>query len=204
MKDPEWPRCCAPHDYPIGTKRICVDTDYFETFNRDNVDLVDVRETPIERDHPDRHCARPTAEYDLDVIVFATGFDAMTGSLLGIDIRGRDGLRLKDKWADGPRTYLGLATAGFPNLFIITGPGSPSVLTNMSSRSSSTSTGSPTALVLHARARPRGDRGDRAGAEDALGRPRQRGRRRDPLPAANSWYMGAISVRYPPRNTVST
>jgi len=114
----------------IGAKRLCVDTGYYATYNRPNVALVDVRDQPIEAITATGIRARGQ-DFDLDAIVFATGFDAMTGALLKIDIRGRGGLALADKWADGPRTYLGLAMAGFPNLFTITGPGSPSVLTNM-------------------------------------------------------------------------
>jgi cyclohexanone monooxygenase len=114
----------------IGCKRLCVDTGYYATFNRDNVELVDVSESPIEEITPLGLRTRDRA-FDLDCIVFATGFDAMTGTLLQIDIRGRDGLTLRDAWAEGPRTYLGLGVAGFPNMFTITGPGSPSVLTNM-------------------------------------------------------------------------
>src|SRR5216683_966591 len=120
----------SPRDYPVGTKRLCVDTDYYDTFNRDNVTLVDVRRAPIEAVTPHGLRTRD-AQYELDSLVFATGFDAMTGALLGIDIRGRAGTTLREKWAAGPRTYLGVATAGFPNLFTITGPGSPSVLSNM-------------------------------------------------------------------------
>jgi cyclohexanone monooxygenase len=114
----------------IGCKRLCVDTGYYATFNRDNVTLVDVSGSPIEEITPTglRVGGR---EYELDCLVFATGFDAMTGALLAIDIRGQNGLRLSDAWAEGPRTYLGLSVAGFPNMFLITGPGSPSVLTNM-------------------------------------------------------------------------
>jgi cation diffusion facilitator CzcD-associated flavoprotein CzcO len=119
-----------PRDYPIGTKRICVDIDYYETYNRDNVTLVDLRRSPIEELTP-RGLRTTDAEYELDAIVFATGFDAMTGALVNIDIRGTNGQTIKEKWADGPRTCLGVATAGFPNLFIVTGPGSPSVLSNM-------------------------------------------------------------------------
>ncbi len=114
----------------FGCKRLCIDTGYFETFNRPNVTLVDISQTPIERITEDGLRVDGDA-YRLDAIVFATGFDAMTGALNKIDIRGIAGRTLKDKWRDGPRTYLGLATAGFPNLFTITGPGSPSVLTNM-------------------------------------------------------------------------
>jgi cyclohexanone monooxygenase len=130
VEDPSVAEALTPTDHPIGTKRICLDSDYYETFNRDNVTLVDVRRTPIEEILP-RGLRTSEAEYELDSLVFATGFDAMTGALFAMDIQGRDGLRLRDKWSDGPRAYLGLATAGFPNLFIITGPGSPSVLSNM-------------------------------------------------------------------------
>ena len=130
VRDAKVAELLAPKDYPVGTKRMCVDTGYYETFNRDNVTLVDIRRTPIEAIAPDGLYTRETA-YALDSIVFATGFDAMTGALLAIDIRGRGGRPLSDAWAEGPRTYLGLAVAGFPNLFAITGPGSPSVLSNM-------------------------------------------------------------------------
>src|SRR5581483_10050232 len=130
VHDPKVAEMLTPRDHPYGSKRPPIDTDYFETFNRDNVTLVDLRSTPIEEITPTG--LRTTAgHHDLDVIVFATGFDAITGSLLQIDIRGRGGLRLRDKWADGPLTYLGLQVAGFPNLFTITGPGSPSVVSNM-------------------------------------------------------------------------
>ena len=114
----------------IGCKRMCVDSGYYEAFNRDNVHLVDISGGGIEEITP-RGLKAGGREYALDRIVYATGFDAMTGSLLRMEIRGRGGLTLKDKWHAGPRSYLGLGVAGFPNLFIITGPGSPSVLTNM-------------------------------------------------------------------------
>jgi cation diffusion facilitator CzcD-associated flavoprotein CzcO len=130
VHDPVVAEKLCPKDYPYGTKRPPIDTGYFETFNRDNVTLVDLRETPI-TDVTATGLRTTEAVFPLEVIVFATGFDAMTGSLLKIDIRGRDGLGLRDKWASGPLTYLGLQVAGFPNLFVITGPGSPSVLTNM-------------------------------------------------------------------------
>ncbi|MDG2307096.1 MAG: NAD(P)/FAD-dependent oxidoreductase [Candidatus Binatia bacterium] len=114
----------------LGCKRMCVDTGYYETYNRPNVTLVDVSEAPIEK--ITKTGLRVGAEgYELDCIVLATGFDAMTGALGKVEIRGRNGRSLADKWAEGPRTYLGLQTVGFPNLFTITGPGSPSVLTNM-------------------------------------------------------------------------
>ncbi len=130
VRDPAVAEALTPRDYPLGTKRLCVDTDYYATFNRDNVTLVDLRATPIEAITP-RGVRTRGAEYAVDSLVFATGFDAMTGALLAIDIRGRGGLPLSEKWAAGPRAYLGLSVAGFPNLFTITGPGSPSVLSNM-------------------------------------------------------------------------
>jgi cation diffusion facilitator CzcD-associated flavoprotein CzcO len=130
VRDPAIAEALMPTSYPIGTKRLCVDTGYFATFNRENVTLIDLRTTPIEAIKPSG-VQTSGAEYALDSIVFATGFDAMTGALCNIDIRGRAGIALKQKWSAGPRTYLGLMIAGFPNLFTITGPGSPSVLSNM-------------------------------------------------------------------------
>ena len=130
VKDPATGAKLADIDHPYAAKRPPIDTDYFETFNRDNVKLVDIRADPIERITP-RGIRTRDAEYPLDIIVFATGFDGMTGSLLRMDIRGRDGLSLAKAWVAGPRNYLGLQVAGFPNLFTVTGPGSPSVLCNM-------------------------------------------------------------------------
>jgi cyclohexanone monooxygenase len=130
VEDPEVAEALLPDDHPIGAKRICVDTDYYETFNRPNVTLVNLRKTPIEAITPEG--VRTSAQtYGLDAIVYATGFDAMTGALLNIDIRGAGGAELRQVWKDGPKTYLGLQVAGFPNFFTITGPGSPSVLSNM-------------------------------------------------------------------------
>jgi cation diffusion facilitator CzcD-associated flavoprotein CzcO len=131
VQDSETAAKLAEIDHPFATKRPPIDTGYFETFNRDNVALVDVRATPIECITSDGIRTRDGAEYKLDIIVFATGFDAMTGPLLRLNIQGRDGLALREAWQAGPRTYLGLQVAGFPNLFTITGPGSPSVLCNM-------------------------------------------------------------------------
>ncbi|MGK0168888.1 MAG: cation diffusion facilitator CzcD-associated flavoprotein CzcO [Gammaproteobacteria bacterium] len=130
VKDGATAELLAPKDYPIGTKRICVDTHYFETFNRPNVTLVDVRHQEVET-LTQKGVVTGGQEYEFDAIVFATGFDAMTGTLFSIDIQGRQGEKLKDKWEAGPRTYLGLMSNGFPNMFLITGPGSPSVLSNM-------------------------------------------------------------------------
>jgi len=130
VKDPATAEILCPKDYPIGTKRICVDTNYFEAYNRPNVKLIDLKATPITEITPKG--VRTTAgEFEFDAIVYATGFDAMTGALTNVDIRGRDGIQLREKWHGGPQTYLGLMTAGLPNLFMITGPGSPSVLSNM-------------------------------------------------------------------------
>lgn len=129
VKDPVVAEALSP-DHIYACKRPCLDTDYFETYNRSNVTLVDISEAGIERITP-RGLRANGKEYDLDCLVFATGFDAMTGSLNNIDIRGKANRALKDKWAEGPRSYLGLSSAGFPNLFTITGPGSPSVLANM-------------------------------------------------------------------------
>ena len=130
VKDPELAEKLAPKSFPIGAKRICVDTGYFDTFNRDNVALVDLTEEPLET-ITTAGVKTAAREYAVDAIVYAIGFDAMTGALDKIDIRGRGGARLKDAWSAGPRTYLGLLVAGFPNLFLVTGPGSPSVLCNM-------------------------------------------------------------------------
>jgi cation diffusion facilitator CzcD-associated flavoprotein CzcO len=130
VTDPKTADLLVPKGYPIGTKRLCVDTGYYETFNRPNVSLIDLRHTPIEC-LTKNGIKTSDAEYDHDCIIFATGFDAMTGALCNIDIRGRNGAGLKEKWSLGPRAYLGLMVSEFPNLFTITGPGSPSVLSNM-------------------------------------------------------------------------
>tara|TARA_A100001037_G_scaffold110729_1_gene100970 strand:- start:5219 stop:6838 length:1620 start_codon:yes stop_codon:yes gene_type:complete len=129
VKDPDVAEALLPRNI-IGAKRLCIDTDYYATFNRPNVTLVDVNDSPIERMTRDGIVTKGE-EYRVDSIVFATGFDAITGALLKVDIRGRGGVKLRDKWIKGPRAYLGLATTDFPNLFMITGPGSPSVLSNV-------------------------------------------------------------------------
>ncbi len=129
VKDPDIAATLSPTTM-VGCKRLCVDTGYYETYNRDNVSLVDVSKSTIERIDASGLTVNGR-HFELDALVFATGFDAMTGALSRIDIRGRNGERLNDTWAEGPRTYLGLSVAGFPNLFTVTGPGSPSVLSNM-------------------------------------------------------------------------
>ncbi|MFE7244037.1 flavin-containing monooxygenase [Streptomyces sp. NPDC057580] len=130
VRDPRTAEDLIPVDHPIGTKRICTDGGYYETFNRDNVTLVNLRRDPITTVTP-RGIRTEQAEYELDTLVLATGFDAMTGAVTRIDIQGPRGDRLADTWANGPVTYLGMGVPGFPNLFILTGPGSPSVLVNM-------------------------------------------------------------------------
>ncbi|OBI90704.1 cyclohexanone monooxygenase [Mycobacterium sp. 1245805.9] len=130
IDEPSLAELLIPTDHPIGTKRICTDTNYFQTFNRPNVKLVSVRNTPIESIDP-TGINTADAHYDVDMIVLATGFDAMTGALAKIDIVGRAGRRLRDYWSEGPRTYLGLGVDGFPNLFVLCGPGAPAVLANM-------------------------------------------------------------------------
>ena len=130
VRDQRAAELLAPKDHPIGTKRLCLDTNYYETYNRDNVTLVDARSAPIE-EITATGIRTSEAEFEFDAIVFATGFDAMTGALKEIDIRVGNGPALAEKWDGGPTTYLGLMVAGFPNMFIITGPGSPSVKTQM-------------------------------------------------------------------------
>src|SRR6201984_1818069 len=130
VKDPKTAELLCPNDHPIGTKRLILDTDYYETYNRGNVTLVDIRSKPIREITP-TGLRSDDAEYALDAIVFATGFDAMTGAMKEIDIRTDAGLSIRQKWQHGPHTYLGIMIAGFPNLFMITGPQSPGVKSQM-------------------------------------------------------------------------
>ncbi|MFB9269177.1 flavin-containing monooxygenase [Bradyrhizobium erythrophlei] len=130
VKDSKTAEALSPKDYPLGVKRICIDTDYFATYNLPHVELVDLREEPL-RTVTETGVETATRTFALDALVLATGYDAMTGALAAMDIRGRDGTRLKDAWVDGPSTYLGLMVSGFPNLFVVTGPGSPSVIGNV-------------------------------------------------------------------------
>jgi cyclohexanone monooxygenase len=130
VKDPHTAAALCPDNHPIGTRRICVDIDYFETYNRANVRLLNLRQSPIEQITATG--IQTAAEFvELDTLVLATGFDAMTGALLAMNIVGTGGVKLRDAWSEGPKSYLGLSVNGFPNLFTITGPGSPSVLSNM-------------------------------------------------------------------------
>jgi cation diffusion facilitator CzcD-associated flavoprotein CzcO len=190
VDDPETAELLTPKGYPFGCKRNPLDSGYYETFNRPHVRLADVRSNPIAAITPDGVRLADGTEYALDAIVYATGFDAMTGPLDKIDIRGRGGQLLRDKWAHGPRTYLGLASAGFPNLFTITGPQSPSVLSNM-----------PVSIEQHVEfiARIIGDMRDRGvstiepaeQAEDAWVAHNQELAEATLFPTADTWYMGA-------------
>ncbi len=130
VRDPQVAELLAPKDHPLGTKRLCLDTGYYETYNRDNVTLVNARAAPIEEITP-AGLRTSEAGYEFDALVFATGFDAMTGALAEIDVRLKSGETLQEKWSAGPRTYLGMLVAGFPNMFLITGPGSPGVKSQM-------------------------------------------------------------------------
>ena len=130
VHDPQTAETLVPKGYPIAAKRPVLDSNYFETFNKPHVHLVDIRDTPIEAITPNG-LRVAGIEHELDVIVFATGFDAFSGSFLRIDIRGRNGVRLAERWQHGPTAYLGLAIAGFPNLLTVNGPCNPAVLTNV-------------------------------------------------------------------------
>ncbi|MEM8922519.1 MAG: alpha/beta hydrolase fold domain-containing protein [Actinomycetota bacterium] len=130
VDDPTTAEALCPDDHPFGTKRPCLDDDYFATYNRPHVSLVDLKATPITT-ITETGVDTTAGPHEVDAIVFATGFDAMTGAIVAVDVEGRDGATLADRWADGPRTYLGLTTVDFPNFYTVTGPGSPSVLSNM-------------------------------------------------------------------------
>lgn len=189
VRDPAVAEALAPKDHPIGTKRICVDTRYHETFNLPHVRLVNLREAPIAR-VTEAGLETEAEAFALDALVFATGFDAMTGALDRIAIHGRGGETLREKWAAGPRTHLGLMSAGFPNLHLITGPGSPSVLSNMlvSIEQHVDWVGDLLAHMAQAGAATVEPTRD---AEDAWVEEVQRVAARTLYPRAASWYMGA-------------
>jgi len=191
VRDPEVAEKLCPQDVDdvVGCKRLCADSGYFETFNRDNVTLVDVRESPIEA-ITETGVMTHDETYALDCLVFATGFDAMTGALERIDIRGRGGRTLREKWSEGPRTYLGLAVAGFPNLFTITGPGSPSVLTNMLP-SIEQHVDWIADAIEHLRARDLDSMEAERGAEEAWVEHVNEVADATLFPTCNSWYLGA-------------
>lgn len=188
VRDPAVAEALCPTHH-IGTKRTCVDIGYFETYNYDHVELVDVRKSPI-TEMTQRGLATRAGEYRLDVVVFAIGFDAITGALLEIDIRGRAGLSLAEKWSEGPRTYLGLCVAGFPNLFMITGPGSPSVLSNMVV-SIEQHVDWITDCLRHLESRGLDHIEASAEAEDAWGRHVHELGNATLYPRTASWYVGA-------------
>ena len=189
VQDPKVADLLSPKTYPIGTKRLCLDTNYYETFNRENVELVDIIKEPIDR------ITRSGLEalgrsFDFDSIVFATGFDAMTGTLLRVDLRGRGGLNLSEKWEAGPRTYLGLMTEGFPNMYTITGPGSPSVKSNMMS-SIEQHVELVVEMLVYFRDNDIETIEPDLSAEDDWVEHVQEVASKTLFPKANSWYMGA-------------
>ena len=188
VKDPAVADLLAP-TYHIGTKRLCADTGYFETYNRDNVALVDLRAEPIVEVTPTG--LRTTVRaYEFDAIAFATGFDAMTGSLLAMNIHVKDGPALAEVWAHGPRTYLGIMTAGFPNLYMITAPGSPSVLSNVIV-SIEQHVGWVSDCLAHLRAKGLTRMEADAEAQDAWVAHVNEVADRTLLPKGASWYVGA-------------
>jgi len=188
VRDPTVAAKLSPRQV-IGCKRLCVDTHYYATFNRNNVSLVDVSEMPIESITP-RGVRVAGVEYEVDAIVFATGFDAMTGAVLAVDLRGSGGRSLREKWAEGPRTYLGVGTAGFPNLFLITGPGSPSVLANMVPAVEQHATWIA-ACLAHLRGRGVTRIEADPAAEDAWVAHVNEVASLTVYPSCNSWYLGA-------------
>jgi len=189
VKDPELAEKLTPRTFPIGSKRACVDTDFYEMFNRNNVKLVDLKETPIE-EVTATGVRTSGQDYPVDIIVYATGFDAMTGALLRMDIRGRGGMTLKDAWEHGPKTYLGLMVAGFPNLFTVTGPGSPSVLSNMITSCEQHVDWIMTAID-HARAKQASLMEATPEAQEAWVAHVNDEADQTLYPQANSWYIGA-------------
>ncbi len=189
VRDPAVRERLTPLDYPIGAKRICLDSGFYETFNLPHVRVVDLRSEPLVQ-ITGRGIRTSRDDYDLDVLIFATGFDAVTGPLLRMDITGCGGYSLREAWAHGPRAYLGLAISGFPNMFTITGPGSPSVLSNMIVSIEQHVDWIADLLtfmrrhnVATAEARP--------AAEQAWGRHVADAAAQTLFPRANSWYLGA-------------
>jgi cyclohexanone monooxygenase len=189
VKDPRTAELLCPNDHPIGTKRLILDTDYYETYNRDNVTLVDIRGEPIKEITPSGLRTADT-DYSLDAIVFATGFDAMTGAMKEIDIHTDAGMSIRAKWEYGPRTYLGIMIAGFPNLFMITGPQSPGVKSQMI-LACEQHVNWIADCVQHLRNRGFSCIEAEEDAEDAWLRHNNEVADRTLYPLANSWYVGA-------------
>ncbi|CAN5892674.1 NAD(P)/FAD-dependent oxidoreductase [soil metagenome] len=196
VKDPKTAAALCPTDYPLGVKRICVDSHYFETFNRPNVALVNLREAPITRITTDA-VETSAQRVEVDALVFATGFDALTGALLGMEITGRDGLSLKQAWAEGPKTYLGLGVAGFPNLFTVTGPGSPSVIGNVIANGEH-HVDWLIQCIEHMREHGLQTIEPEAAAQQEWGRHVVEVASRTLFPEANSWYLG-VNIPGKPR-----
>jgi cyclohexanone monooxygenase len=189
VKDPSTAELQCPNDHPIGTKRLILDTDYYEAYNRDNVTLVDIRSKPI-TEITASGLRTADAEYALDAIVFATGFDAMTGAMKEIDIHTDAGMSIKAKWEHGPRTYLGIMIAGFPNLFMITGPQSPGVKSQMI-LACEQHVDWITDCVKYLRNRGLSRIEAEEDAEDAWVQHNNEVADRTLYPLANSWYVGA-------------
>jgi cyclohexanone monooxygenase len=189
VKDPRTAELLCPNDHPIGTKRLILDTDYYETYNRDNVTLVDIRSKPLEEITP-TGLSTADADYVLDAIVFATGFDAMTGAMKEIDIYTDAGMSIRQKWEHGPRTYLGIMIAGLPNLFMITGPQSPGVKSQMilaCEQHVDWIADCIAYLRAHGFSRIEAEQD----AEDAWVQHNNEVANRTLYPLANSWYVGA-------------
>jgi cyclohexanone monooxygenase len=180
---------CPKDDLPFGGKRLCVDSHYYETFNLEHVDIVDLKATPLVGATP-QGLRTTQADYPCDMIIFATGFDALTGALMAMDIRGLGGVSLRERWADGPLTYLGLTIAGFPNLFTITGPGSPSVLSNVV-HSIETHVDWIMRLLQHMRQAGHTRVASREEADEAWALRCQQDANRTLYTKAHSWYMGS-------------
>ena len=189
VNDPRVADMLTPKDHPFGTKRPCVDTGYYATYNRGNVELIDLRADPLDTFTATGINTRQR-HFDFDAVVLATGFDAMTGAIERIDIRGVGGETIKDHWAHGPETYLGLMVAGFPNLFLITGPGSPSVLTNMIN-SIEQHVEYVAQIIASLNASQAGRIEASREAEQAWTDHVDQTAAMTLLPRANSWYMGA-------------
>jgi cyclohexanone monooxygenase len=189
VKDPNTAALLCPTDHPIGTKRLILDTDYYETYNRDNVTLVDIRSAPIKQITRDG-LRTANAEYALDAIAFATGFDAMTGAMKEVAIRTDTGMTIEEKWANGPRTYLGIMVASFPNLFMITGPQSPGVKSQMI-LSCEQHVDWIADCLQHLRASGRHRIEPEEAAEDAWVQHTNEVAAGTLYPLANSWYVGA-------------
>ena len=190
VKDPETAAALSPQDHPFGSKRPCLDTNYYATYNRPNVTLVNLRQEPIKAITASG-IVTDKRSVDVDVIVFATGFDAMTGAIMAVHpITGRAGKSLSSVWAQGPQTYLGLTVAGFPNLFMITGPGSPSVLSNMIV-SIEQHVDWIAGCLTHLRAHGQATIEAEPGAEEMWVTHVNEVGNLTLYPRANSWYMGA-------------